>query len=151
MHRIIHTPLRTAWLAAMILGGTALLGSGAQAADGQTQTQYQQDVARCNNTPGIDMQACLQEAGAAAQAARQGTLTQPSDQTAARHRSQRCDNLPAAQRQDCMTLMQDPNSRVQGSVQAGGTLRETTITIPAPASPAPPAVTPMTPVPAPTQ
>ncbi len=120
MHRAIHTPLRTALLAAG-LGCAALFASGAQAAGPQAQTQYQQDVARCRSTPGIDVQACLREAGAAAQAEM-------------RNRSERCDRLPADQRQDCMTLMNDANARMQGSVQSGGVLRETTITIPAPAA-----------------
>ncbi len=133
MHRAIHTPLRTALLAAG-LGCAALFASGAQAAGPQAQTQYQQDVARCRSTPGIDVQACLREAGAAAQAARQDTLTQPSAQAEMRNRSERCDRLPADQRQDCMTLMNDANARMQGSVQSGGVLRETTITIPAPAA-----------------
>jgi len=130
MHRAIHTPLRIALLAAG-LGCAALLAPAAQAAGPRAQSQYQQDVARCHSTPGIDVQACLKEAGAAAQAARQDTLTQPSAQDELRNRSERCDRLPADQRQDCMTLMNDANARMQGSVQSGGVLRETTITIPA--------------------
>ncbi|GAA0220434.1 hypothetical protein GCM10009125_06830 [Castellaniella daejeonensis] len=132
MHRAIQTPLRTALLAAG-LGCAALFAPATQAAGTQAQSQYQQDVARCHNTPGIDVQACLKEAGAAAQAARQDALTQPSDQAELRNRKERCDRLPADQREDCMTLMNDTNARVQGSVQSGGVLRETTITIPAPA------------------
>ncbi|MGX5659078.1 hypothetical protein ACWKWV_05075 [Castellaniella ginsengisoli] len=128
-----HMPLRTALLATG-LGCAALFAPGAQAAGPQAQTQYQQDVARCHNTPGIDVQACLKEAGAAAQAARQDALTQPSAQAEALNRSKRCDSLPADQRQDCMKLMDDANVRTQGSVQSGGMLRETTITIPAPAA-----------------
>jgi hypothetical protein len=131
MHRAIQTPLRTALLAAG-LGCAALFAPATQAAGTQAQSQYQQDVARCHNTPGIDVQACLKEAGAAAQAARQDALTQPSDQAELRNRKARCDRLPADQREDCMTLMNDTNARVQGSVQSGGVLRETTITIPAP-------------------
>jgi hypothetical protein len=119
-----------AGLLAVGLGGIALFAPGAQAAG--PQSQYQQDVERCNTTPGIDKQACLHEAGAAAQAARQDKLTAPSMQTEDRNRTQRCDSLPADQRQDCMTLMDNANTRTQGSVQSGGVLRETTITIPAP-------------------
>jgi hypothetical protein len=130
MRRNKHMPLRAALLATS-LGCAALFAPGAQAAGPQAQTQYQQDVARCHSTPGIDVQACLREAGAAAQAARQDTLTQPSAQVEARNRGERCDSLPADQRQDCMTLMDNANTRTQGSVQSGGVLRETTITIPA--------------------
>ncbi|MDY0310066.1 MAG: hypothetical protein RBR29_09820 [Castellaniella sp.] len=121
-----HLSLRTALLATS-LGLVALSASGVQA-----QTQYEQDVARCRNTPGIDVQACLKEAGAAAQAARQDKLTQPSPEAEARHRRERCERLPAGQREDCLTLMNDANTRTQGSVQSGGVLREITITIPAP-------------------
>lgn len=133
MRRINHMPLRVALLAAG-LGYAALFTSGAQAAGPQAQSQYQKDVARCHNTPGIDVQACLKEAGAAAQATRQDTLTQPSAQVEARNRDERCDSLPADQRKDCMSLMGDTGARTQGSVQSGGVLRETTITIPAPGS-----------------
>ena len=132
MHRTFHTPLRAALLATG-LGCAALLAPAAQAAGTQARSQYQQDVARCHSTPGIDVQACLKEAGAAAQAARQDALTQPAPQVESRNRSERCDHLPAGQREDCMTLMNDANARTQGSVQGGGMLRETTITIPAPA------------------
>lgn len=133
MRRTNHMPLHVALLAAG-LGYAALFTPGAQAAGPQAQSQYQKDVAHCHNTPGIDVQACLKEAGAAAQAARQDKLSQPSPQVEARNRRERCDSLPADQRQDCMTLMDDANARTQGSVQSGGMLRETTITIPAPAA-----------------
>ena len=146
MRLTLPLPLRTTLLAAT-LGSASVFAPGAQAANPQAQSQYQQDVARCHNTPGIDVQACLQEAGAAAQAAGKDALSQPAPHTATQNRSQRCDSLPADQRQDCMTLMKDSNARVQGSVQSGGMLRETTIPIPAPASPATPVV-PMTPAPA---
>ena len=139
MRHLSRTPFRAALLAAS-LGSATLLSPTAQAADSTDVLQYQQDVAHCHNTPGIDVQACLNEAAAAAQATRQNMLTQPSAQSAMTHRTQRCDNLPADQRQDCMTLMNHPDTRIQGSVQSGGTLRETTIEIPAaPATPADPA------------
>ncbi|WP_368641497.1 hypothetical protein ABRY95_01395 [Castellaniella ginsengisoli] len=130
-----HHPIlpHTALLAAG-LGYAALFAPAAQAAGTPSQSQYQQDVARCHNTPGIDVQACLKEAGAAAQAATRDALTQPSPQVEARNRNQRCDSLPERQRQDCMILMNDANAQTRGSVESGGTLRETTITIPAPAA-----------------
>src|SRR5690606_3047313 len=70
MRPMTHTPPRAALLAGC-LGIAALGATGVQAADTQTQNQYQQDVAHCHNAPGINLQACLREAGAAAQAARQ--------------------------------------------------------------------------------
>ncbi|WP_322998693.1 hypothetical protein [Castellaniella sp.] len=128
MRHALQKSLRISLLAAS-LGGIALFAPGAQAAS--PQTQYQQDVARCNSTPGIDKQACLREAGAAEQAARQDKLTSPSMQAETQNRTQRCDSLPADQRQGCMQLMDNGNTRTQGSVQSGGVLRETTITVPA--------------------
>lgn len=121
--------LRTAAMAAG-LGCAFLFSSAALAADSAT-TQYQQEVQRCNNTPGIDRAACLRDAGAALQAARNNGLTAPSQQAEERNKTQRCDNLPGDQRAECMKLMQNSNTRVQGSVEGGGILRETTITIPA--------------------
>lgn len=108
-----------------------LLSPVALAANTAAQTQYQSDVEHCNSTPGIDKQACLHEAGAALQASRNNTLTAPSADASNQDRTQRCNALPADQRQDCLTLMDSANTRTQGSVQGGGVLRETTITVPA--------------------
>lgn len=126
----LHLTLRTSLLA-IGLSVAALFAPGAQAAD-SAAAQYQQDVARCHNTPGIDKQACLKEAGAALEAARRGALTSPSQQAEIRNQTERCNMLPAGQREDCLKLMSEPDTRVEGSVQGGGVLRETTITIPAP-------------------
>ncbi|WP_417277037.1 hypothetical protein [Castellaniella sp.] len=136
MRQALKISLRASMLAAG-LGYATLFAPGAQAA-----SQYQQDVQRCNTTPGIDKQACLQEAGAAAQAAEHGKLTTPSMQAERQNRTQRCSNLPADKRQDCMILMDNGSVKTQGSVQSGGIIRETTITIPAPVTTAPATTTP---------
>ncbi|WP_345798395.1 hypothetical protein [Castellaniella sp. MT123] len=128
MRQALQMSLRATLLAAG-LGCTVLFMPAAQAA--APQTQYQRDVEHCNSTPGIDKKACLHEAGAAAQAARQDALTSPPTQTEDKNRTLRCNGLPAGQREDCMKLMESANTREQGSVQSGGILRETTITIPA--------------------
>ncbi|MFV0284056.1 MAG: hypothetical protein ACK5JE_09725 [Castellaniella sp.] len=130
MRRNKHATRHTALLA-ISLGCAALFAPGVQAEG--AQTQYQKDVARCHNTPGIDVQACLKEAGAASQASSQGALAQPSAQARESNRTERCEKLPAGQRQDCLSLMDQPATRTTGSVQSGGMLRETTIPIPAPA------------------
>ena len=52
----------------------------------------------------------------------------------------RCNRLPQASRQDCITQMTSP-TQVRGSVQGGGVLRETVIQAPAESAP-PPAATP---------
>ncbi len=127
----LHLTLRTSLLA-IGLSFAALFAPAVQAAD-SAAAQYQQDVARCHNTPGIDKQACLKEAGAALEAARRDALTSPSQQAEIRNQTERCNRLPAGQREDCLKLMSDqPGTRIEGSVQGGGVLRETTITIPAP-------------------
>ncbi|HEX7387816.1 MAG TPA: hypothetical protein VF285_11175 [Castellaniella sp.] len=133
MRQVIQVSLRAALLAAGL--GCAFLLSPAAEAAGPAQSQYQRDVAHCNSTPGIDKKACLKEAGAAAQAARDNGLVNPGAQKETANRTQRCDGLTGNQRQDCMILMDNKNQvREQGSVQSGGILRETTITIPAPAT-----------------
>lgn len=111
--------------AAMLLSPVAL------AAADSAQAQYQTDVQHCKSTPGIDQKACMREAGAALEASRRNTLTTPSAGTSNMDRTQRCNALPADQRQDCLTLMDGANTQTQGSVQSGGILRETTITVPA--------------------
>lgn len=129
MRQTFQSSLR-ATLLATGLGCALMLSPAVQAAD-SASAQYQQDVERCNTTPGIDKAACLREAGAALQAARSNGLESPGERET-RNRTDRCDGLPADQREDCLILMDDANARVEGSVDGGGILRETTITIPAP-------------------
>lgn len=131
MHMTIPVSIRMGLLAAC-LAATPMYVGAAQTQD-ILQEQYQQDMARCHNTPGIDVQACLKEAGAALAAARKHQLSGPAADTEIRNRTQRCERLPADQREDCLLLMDYANTRVEGSVEAGGILRETIITIPAPA------------------
>lgn len=125
-----YTLLQRSALIASFGAATLLLSPVALAAN-SAQTQYQADVQRCNSTPGIDKKACLHEAGAALQATRTNALTDPSTDASRQDRTQRCNALPADKRQDCLTLMDTPNARTQGSVEGGGVLRETTITVPA--------------------
>lgn len=113
------------------LGTAAMLLSPVALAADSAQSQYQADVQRCKSTPGIDQKACLREAGAALEASRSNKLTTPSADAANQERTQRCNALPTGERQDCLTLMDSANTRTQGSVQSGGILRETTITVPA--------------------
>lgn len=130
MRQVTRVSLRATLLAAGL--GCAFLLSPVAEAAGPAQTQYQRDVEHCNTTPGIDKKACLKEAGAAAQASRDNGLTAPSAPAEAQNRTQRCDALMGEQRQDCMILMDNKNQvREQGSVESGGILRQTTITIPA--------------------
>jgi len=128
-HQAYSLPRPVALAAAL---GAILLSSSAIAANGQgtlsPEAQYRQDIARCAMLPADqDPAACKKEAGAALEAARKGTLTPSSDP----HDTDRCNALPADQRQDCILQMTDKaNTKVEGSVEGGGILRTTTITIP---------------------
>lgn len=97
----------------------------------EAQQRYQADVERCRSgQTSQDTKTCLREAGAALQEARRHRLVRGSphfDQ----NKDARCDHLPGSERDDCLRLMSDPNAIVHGSVEGGGIIRETTITIPA--------------------
>jgi hypothetical protein len=120
--------------------GAAFLATAASAAGAASaqhnanagaQAQYRADVAHCKSGQSNEgMATCMKEAGAALQAAKAGNLTTEPSYTS--DQMKRCQTLPANQQQDCMALMSDQgNTRVDGSVNAGGVLRETTITVPA--------------------
>jgi hypothetical protein len=119
--------LSAAGLALSALGLLAV-STGAHADE-----QYKKDVARCNS--GQTNQAksvCLREAGAAQVERRRNGLTEPGASTQAENAMQRCNALPADQRQSCMYLMSGQGqTQVQGSVAGGGVLRETVIQVPA--------------------
>jgi hypothetical protein len=97
------------------------------------QAQYKLDVERCNTgQTNQDKATCMREAGAALEEARRNHLTNAQPQNA----TERCNALPADQRQDCLMQMSGQNTKVEGSIEAGGVLRETTLTVPA--APTPP-------------
>ncbi|HEU0230306.1 MAG TPA: hypothetical protein VFR20_07025 [Burkholderiaceae bacterium] len=116
-----------------------LLATAASAAGAYTthsmnvspEAQYQADVAHCKSGQSNEDQAtCLKEAGAALEAAKRGKLTTAPSYTT--DQTKRCQELPANKQQDCLALMSDQGStHVEGSVNGGGVLRETTITVPA--------------------
>lgn len=96
----------------------------------EIDAQYNADVAQCNQGASVDREACLREAGAARDAARRNNLSDPNT-SFSQNQMQRCQSLPPGQREECMKQMSGQNTRVMGSVEGGGVLRETTITIPA--------------------
>lgn len=128
-----RAPARLFAALALALGATA----GVQAAtSAEIEAQYREDVARCNSgQTGQSKADCLREAGAARQEAMRNRLQNSGNYD--NNRFQRCQSLPAAQRDDCMKQMHGDNTRVMGSVEGGGVLRETTIPVPAPSSSAP--------------
>ncbi|MBF23631.1 hypothetical protein [Neopusillimonas maritima] len=115
----------------LALGGVFAMAS----ANAQTQTpeqRYQQELRQCEQlSPTVDMQACKREAGAALQASRRGNLQNHNGMNYDQNRTERCAALPAGQRDECMMQMSGQNTRTMGSVEEGGILRETTITVPA--------------------
>ena len=88
------------------------------------QAQYEQDVANCKKgTTGQDRSACLREAGAAREEANRQRLQEGSTSQLQQNMLDRCNRLPQASRQDCITQMTSP-TQVRGSVQGGGVLRD---------------------------
>lgn len=137
-------PYRSAMLCAFAacLFSAAVLAQGTSPAPGtQTttldpQAQYKLDVDRCNKgETNQDRATCIREAGAALDEAKRNRLTNGQGTSYEKNATDRCNALPEDQRQACLLQMSGQNTTVEGSVGGGGILRETTITIPAPAQP----------------
>ena len=127
---------------AIMTVATGIGGSYAVAQSSATpdaQQRYRADVERCRSgQTSQDEQTCLREAGAALEEARRNRLVTGTPSFEENQRA-RCDRLSGAERDDCLLLMSDTNATVHGSVDGGGVLRETTITIPADSTMQPPA------------
>ena len=129
-------PMHTKRLAASLCAAGLMLAAGAvHAADAigraAIQSQYEQDVANCKSgKSNQDRATCMQEAGAARDEANRQNLKEGSADQHQQNMVDRCNRLPAASRQDCMTQMSSPTN-VRGSEQGGGVLRETVIQVPA--------------------
>jgi hypothetical protein len=122
--------------------GLSLSTAAAWAASASTPTnadieaRYRLDVERCNTgQTNQDKATCLREAGAARDEARRNRLTN-ANESYQQNETARCQALPADQREDCMLQMSGQNTTTQGSVGAGGILRETTIEVPGTPAPA---------------
>lgn len=164
-HSALRHPLTPKLLAAIVFTAAAGLGGThamAQSSVANAEQRYQTDVERCRSgQTSQDERTCLREAGAALEEARRNRLVTGTPSFEDNQRA-RCDRLTGAERDDCLQLMSDPSAVVHGSVEGGGIIRETTITIPANTSASPantgglvPAPstspTPVTPAPAPIQ
>ena len=135
----------------VVAAAAALLAPQVAAAQGtigrDAQRIYQQEAAGCRGSARQDRATCMREAAAARDEARRGRL---ADQGVdySKNALQRCEALPAADRQDCMTRMQGRGT-ASGSVEAGGIYRESVTRQPArvlsPAVPPPPRATDTTP------
>lgn len=103
------------------------------AADNQNadiQAQYLRDRTACvNGTSNESKTTCLQEAGAARQAAMAGKLTSIDASQLQRNRERRCDAHTGADREDCLQRMRGEGTQ-SGSAEQGGIFRELTVTVP---------------------
>lgn len=89
---------------------------------------FQQERAVCDHIQ-QDRAACLREAGAARQAAREGALTGAPDYRA--NALARCGLHPPAERAECEARITGTGqTSIDGSVLGGGLIRETVTTVP---------------------
>ncbi len=99
--------------------------------DGTRSNTYQQDRAACAQISSAESKAaCIHEAGAAQQAARNGQLASAEPGNYDNNALQRCASFTdAADKAACVDRVRGGNT--QGSVSGGGVLRETVTTVPA--------------------
>lgn len=135
LRRMQHRYCTLAFATLSACAGLGAVSAVSAAAPAKTpadiQAQYERDVERCNTGQTHQSQkVCLQEAGAARDEARRQRLDDGQAGNYGNNAMDRCNKLPASQRNDCMLQMQQP-SNVSGSVEGGGVLRETVIPVPA--------------------
>lgn len=111
-------------LGSTLFAGAAVAQGTAQAPRSNPQSSYQAERAACMRRPaGDERQSCLREIGAAAQEARRGGLTSPSEAEYEKNRLARCQvHKTADDRVLCERLMKE--GTVSGSVEGGGIYRE---------------------------
>ena len=116
--------------AALLAAGSLAALPGAWAAGASSGT-YQSERALCGQI-NQDKAACIREAGAAAQASRQGGLTSASPDTYRQNALARCQVQPPEDRMACEQRVTGAgNTTIDGSVLGGGAIRETVTTVPA--------------------
>lgn len=117
---------------ALTVAGSLLCVSAASAASAsaQAEARYRQDMAVCNSgQSNQDAATCRREARNALAEAKRGGLTAAPDQYQS-NAMQRCNVFKGSDRGDCEARMSAEGS-VQGSVAAGGVLRESVKVVPA--------------------
>jgi hypothetical protein len=120
---------------ALLAAGSLLAASGAIAAGPSGRAgasgSYQAERAVCDNIQ-QDRAACIREAGAAQQAARQGALTSAPTDVYRNNALARCQAQPPQDRTACEDrLLGTGVTSVDGSVLGGGAIRETVTPVPA--------------------
>ncbi|WP_304307791.1 hypothetical protein [Pseudacidovorax intermedius] len=120
--------LRHAGFALALATGALFASPFAQAADSGT---YSQERAICGHIQ-QDRAACIREAGAAAQAARQGNLSSANADTYRRNALARCQlHQTSVDRAACEARVTGQgDTTIDGSVLGGGLIRETVTTLP---------------------
>ncbi|WP_416400831.1 hypothetical protein [Alicycliphilus denitrificans] len=108
----------------LLAPAAALLFAAAAQSATSVHDQYRADRAACAGEPAESRAACIREAGAAAQAARQGGLSSSDASTYENNALARCDAFKTPEdKSDCIARM-GSKATVQGSVDGGGLLRE---------------------------
>lgn len=116
--------------AVLAAGSLVALPSAMAAGTSATGSNYQAERAMCGQIQ-QDKAACIREAGAAAQASRQGSLTHATDETYRQNALARCQSQPAEDRQACVQRVTGAgDTTVDGSVLGGGAIRETVTPVP---------------------
>ncbi|MBP6018249.1 MAG: hypothetical protein KA735_02055 [Burkholderiaceae bacterium] len=130
-------------LSACLIAPLALAAGSTDDSSNNPEQRYQADVQLCNSGQGYqDKATCMKEAGAALEEARRNRLT-TGERLSAENQTKRCEALPGQERDDCMVQMSGQNTTTEGSIEAGGVLRETTITTQGPVQTQPaPSLTP---------
>ncbi|MBS0453641.1 MAG: hypothetical protein JSS14_20275 [Proteobacteria bacterium] len=137
--------LRQSCAVAILAAGSIAAMPSAFAAGASATSTYQSERAVCGQIQ-QDKAACIREAGAAAQASRQGHLTYAPDATYRQNALARCQAQPAEDRTACeQRVTGTGNTTIEGSVLGGGDIRETVTQVPA-ASSAPPPPAPAMPL-----
>ena len=121
---------------ALLAAGSLLAASGAIAAgpsgraSAAAPSQYQAERAVCDHIQ-QDRAACVREAGAAQQAARQGALTSAPTDVYRNNALARCQVQPPQDRTACEDRVLGTGvTSVDGSVLGGGAIRETVTPVP---------------------
>lgn len=118
-----------------VFAGTVLLSAAALAGptntDAEAQARFRQDMAFCDSgrsSQALDV--CRREARNALADAKRGRLTDTAPDQQTNNAVQRCTAFKGDDRSACEARVFNP-SRVEGSVEGGGLLRESVVIVPA--------------------
>lgn len=132
MHTLNQPFFRTACaVAALAIASGGAFAAGAVPGANDAQERYRQEMAVCNSGQSHqDPKTCRIEARNALADARRGGLSDAAPDQYSRNAVQRCGEFKGDERTACEARVFNP-SRVDGSVQGGGLVRESVIVVPA--------------------